>query len=170
MRGVDNLNTISRQEANEEKKEYLRRYGDAKKNLEREEILYKEAVSAFYPSYSIGGGSGGGGGSHEMKDLSDGIVHKETIRKRYLKKRYRKLKILTEIKNAIERLSDTDEKNVLVYRYILLKKWDDICLELDISWKQIHRIHSRALEHFEIPTATRQQDKENDKKVKDDME
>lgn len=153
----ENLDTKSRQETNEEKKEYLQRYSEAKKDLEREELLYKEAMLSFYPSCSISGG--GGGGSHEPKDLSCKIIREDMIRKRYLKKRYRKLKILTEIKNAIERLSDTNEKNVLVYRYILLKRWDDICLELDISWRQIHRIHSQALEHFEIPTAARQQDK-----------
>lgn len=158
------MNISNKQEANEEKKAYLWQYSEAKKDMEREELLYREAMVAFYPSYSIGGE--GGGGSHEHKDLSDRIIREETIRKRYLKKRYLRLKILTEIKDAIERLDNSDEKNVLVYRYILLKKWDEICLELDISWKQIHRIHSRALEHFEIP-----HDRvKNIKKVKDDME
>lgn len=161
MRGVDNLET-GKQRTNEEKKEYLWRYSEAKKDLEREELLYKEAVLSFYPSYSIGGD--GGSGTHEAKDLSDRIVREEMIKKRYLKKRYLKLKILTEIKDAIERLDDPDEKNVLVYRYILLKKWDVICQELDISWKQIHRVHSRALEHFEIPA--RQQDKNVEKTEK----
>lgn len=159
VRGEDILNTSSRQEDNEKKKEYLQRYGKAKKDLEREELLYKEAVLSFYPSCSIGGMGGSAG--HEDKDLSDKIVHEEMIKKRYLKKRYQKLKILTEIKNAIERLDDPDEKNVLVHRYILLKRWDDICLDLDISWRQIHRIHSQALEHFDIPVQARQQEKKD---------
>lgn len=162
VRGEDILNTSSRQEDNEKKKEYLQRYSKAKKDLERAELLYKEIMLSFYPSCSIGEMGGmGGSASHADKDLSDNVAHKEMIKKRYLKKRYQKLKILTEIKNAIERLDDPDEKNVLVHRYILLKRWDDICLDLDISWRQIHRIHSQALEHFDIPVQARQQDKKD---------
>ena len=140
VRGDDILNTSSRQEDNEKKKEYLQRYGEAKKDLERAELLYRETMLSFYPSCSIGGMGGmGGSASHEDKDLSDNVVHKEMIKKRYLKKRYQKL----------------------MHRYILLKRWDDICLDLDISWRQIHRIHSQALEHFDIPVQTRQQDKKD---------
>ena len=36
-----------KQRTNEEKKEYLWRYSEAKKDLEREELSYKEAVSSF---------------------------------------------------------------------------------------------------------------------------
>ena len=55
-----------------------------------------------------------------------------------------------KILNQIERLADENEKDVLLYRYIKLHKWEDICEEMHFCWKHIHRIHTSALENFEM--------------------
>ena len=134
---------------NELKKEYLWRYRDIKKEMRRAELVYKELRLSFYPS----GGGNGGGGSHGLNDLSDTVMLIEAAKKKYLKKRYQRIRTLIEIEDSIARLKEQRERDVLTHRYILIQKWEDICDELDMSWKQVHRVHSSALHNFEIPTA-----------------
>lgn len=133
-------------ESNEEKKEYLWQYQKAKKEMERAEIVYDELRKSFYPSQS-----GGGGGSHEPKDLSALAVRLEAAEHKYLQNRYQSIEELQNIEDAIMQLESVDERNVLTRRYILNHRWEDICRELDISWTQIHRVHSKALSDFTIP-------------------
>lgn len=133
---------------NEKKKEYLWQYQEVKKEMQRAGDVYKELRMSFYPSQS----GGGGGGSHEPKDLSMLIVRVKAAEQNFLKKRYQSIMKLQEIDNAISRITSADERNVLTKRYIMNHRWEDICKELDISWTQIHRIHSKALNNFIIPT------------------
>ena len=41
---------------------------------------------------------------------------------------------------------DGIEGDVLVQRYVKLRKWEEICVELHYSWHGIHAAHRRALE------------------------
>ncbi len=136
-------------EDNERKKEYLWQYQEAKKEMNRAELVYKELCMSFYPSNSVASGSS----NHEAKDLSVLIVRVKAAEQDYLKKKYRSFMKLQEIENAIARLKSADERNVLTRRYIMCHRWEDICKELDISWTQIHRLHSKALSNFIIPAS-----------------
>ena len=85
-----------------------------------------------------------------QNDLSSYAALLEQEETRYMKYRYQRIKKCKEITDRIERLSDEDEKDVLMYRYIKLMKWEDICVKMGFSWKWVHKIHSRALNNFEI--------------------
>ena len=37
------------------------------------------------------------------------------------------------------------EAYLIRLRYLELKRWEEICVEMNYSWKHIHRIHSDAL-------------------------
>ena len=50
----------------------------------------------------------------------------------------------------INRLSNTNEKILLQARYILNETWEQIAERLGYSVRQIHRVHSSALENFKI--------------------
>ena len=50
----------------------------------------------------------------------------------------------------IEMLENEEEKNVLFNRYIQGKKWEDICVQLSVSWRKVHYIHKRALANYKI--------------------
>lgn len=50
----------------------------------------------------------------------------------------------------INRLSNTNEKILLQARYILNETWEQIAERLGYSVRQIHRLHSSALENFKI--------------------
>jgi len=60
---------------------------------------------------------------------------------RKLQESYRKL---NEIEKAIKKL-DEREKLLMRLRYIQGKDWMEICDEMGYSWRQIHRIHKKAL-------------------------
>ena len=50
----------------------------------------------------------------------------------------------------INRLSNTNEKILLQARYILNETWEQIAERLGYSVRQVHRVHSSALENFKI--------------------
>lgn len=70
--------------------------------------------------------------------------------RRHQKARYLRIKKCKEIGDKIERMQNEDEKDVLLYRYIRLMKWEDICGKMNFCWQHVHRIHNRALTNFRM--------------------
>lgn len=48
----------------------------------------------------------------------------------------------------INRIPDLDQQNILIGRYIQLKKWEDIAFDLNFSISQVYKIHGKALISF----------------------
>lgn len=129
----------------EKKKIYLRGYEKAVRQMERSELKIKEMrLNRICPSVANDGMPRASG----QNDLSGYVALLDQEEKRYMKYRYQRIKKCKEITNRIEQLFDEDEKDVLMYRYIELMKWEDICVKMKFSWKQVHRIHARALRNF----------------------
>ena len=129
----------------EQKKEYLREYEKAVRQMKRsEEKITEMRLSKIMPSAD----NDGMPHAHNNTDLSGYAALLDEEERRYMKARYRRIKICKEITDKIERMDNEDEKDVLVYRYIRLMKWEDICGKISKSWKQTHRIHARALKNF----------------------
>jgi len=55
-----------------------------------------------------------------------------------------------QIFTDVENLEDETEKAVLTYRYLRGYTWEQICVKMEYSWKQIHRIHGKALKNFKM--------------------
>lgn len=53
-----------------------------------------------------------------------------------------------EARKSIEQLNDDREKLVLYKRYFENKTFEQISVELNYSWRHIHRLHSSALQNF----------------------
>lgn len=132
---------------NEKKKEYLKGYERAVRQMQRIELSIKELRSnKMFPCVV----SDGMPHALYSSDLSAYAAKLDREVRGYLKARYKRLKISTEIIDKIERMDNEDEKDVLMYRYINLFKWEDICIKMNHSWQHVHRIHSRALENFKM--------------------
>lgn len=132
---------------NEKKKEYLKEYERAVRQMERSEERIEELrMSRTSPKAALDGMPRG----NRINDLSSYAALLDQEERRYVKARYLRVKKCKEISDRIERLENEDEKDVLVYRYIRLLKWENICEKIGYSWKQVHRIHTKALEHFFI--------------------
>lgn len=61
------------------------------------------------------------------------------------------VKLKTDIREAINQIEDMDEKLLLRYRYINFLHWEEICVNLNVSMRTVHRLHSLALQHLKIP-------------------
>lgn len=56
-----------------------------------------------------------------------------------------------EILIAIDRVQNDTLKALLLERYINGKKWEQIAIDLNYSWRQIIRLHGQALQEITIP-------------------
>ena len=132
---------------NEKKKEYLWGYQREMRQLKRlEEELAELRLSKMCPSVIQDGmphASGGG-------DLSGYMVQVDRLERKIQKARYKRIRKFKEIRDRIERLEDENEKDVLVYRYILGMKWEDIAVKMNIGYRHVLRIHGKALGNLKM--------------------
>ncbi len=56
-----------------------------------------------------------------------------------------------EIREVINNVEDNNQKLVLKLRYLQYLKWDAVAIEMNLSSKQVHRIHKEALEAVKLP-------------------
>lgn len=135
------------QTENDLKKEYLKGFERAVRQMNR----FEERIQEIRDSrMSISVASDGMPHAHNTNDLSSYAAMLDQELSRYLKARYKRDMKCKEIRDKIERLDNEDEKDVLTYRYIKLMKWEEICTNMHISWKTVHRLHGRALKNFVI--------------------
>lgn len=56
-----------------------------------------------------------------------------------------------EIRQVINQVPDNNQKLVLKLRYIQFLKWESVAAEMDLSLKQVHRIHNEGLKSVKLP-------------------
>lgn len=131
----------------EAKKEYLQEYERAVRQMERSEVKINEMrLNKICPSVKLDGMPH----ARTHNDLSGYAALLDEEERRYIKARYERIKLCRDISDKIECMESEDEKDVLMYRYIKLMKWEDICMKMDYSLQHIHRIHKKALENFKM--------------------
>lgn len=131
---------------NEQKKEYLNQYQNANRKyrllLEQERGLRLEMQGAKPIEFSdMPKGSG-------QTDLSTAMAKLDELLSKIEKKKLEMLNIRMDIENRIADMQDGLQGRVLYLRYICLMSWEDICVEIDYSWRQTHRLHSEALKNL----------------------
>ena len=50
-----------------------------------------------------------------------------------------------EIEKVIDSLEDSRERTIMRYRYISGLSWEEVCVKVNYSWKQVHRFHKKSL-------------------------
>ena len=88
--------------------------------------------------------------AHKKTDLSDYMVRLEKILYKIADKKREMQEIRLEIEDKITDIDDGIQSRVLYLRYIRFLKWEDICVEIGYSWRQVHRAHSQALKKMNI--------------------
>ena len=133
---------------NEKKKDYLNSYKKAcckLKSLEEQLQAVRESKSSVqgiaYSDMPKG---------TNQSDLSDYMVRVDNLLTKIEKAKIECLNAKLDIENKIADMEDGLECDVLRKRYLQSMKWEKICVEMDYSWKQTHRIHSRALQSFRM--------------------
>lgn len=57
----------------------------------------------------------------------------------------------TEIDAAIDQMNNAEERLLLKYRYLKNESWEDIAMDLNVSYRTVHRIHASAIRNFVVP-------------------
>lgn len=133
---------------NERKKAYLRRYLEAKRMqevLEREidELRLDRMIPGSPAQDGMPHGSGGG-------DLSGYVARLDELDRKLRAQMYKKIQLRAEITEKIDAMENETESLLLRLRYIHRLKWEEVAVKMDYSWKQIHRLHSKALNNFKM--------------------
>ena len=135
-------------EINDQKKEYLNGYKYARRREKRIlEEIQQLRLDAMFPCLQ---GDGMPRGSSQS-DLSDYMVKHDELTEELKTERLEALEKMQEIKSAIRKLRDEDERGILERRYILMQSWDIIAERMGMDRRTATRKHGKALENFEIP-------------------
>ncbi len=134
-------------EENEKKKEYLLSYKKYKQEAKRlGEQLEELRTGEQYPCLVLSDMPK----AHNKKDLSDYMVRREELIDKIIKARKNAVEKFSEVQNRIEQMEDEIEKTLLTQRYLRNYNWEKICEEIQYSYKQVHRIHLKALQNFRL--------------------
>ena len=55
-----------------------------------------------------------------------------------------------QILSSLEKMANRDERLLLTYRYMDNVSWEEIAGNLSVSMRTVHRIHSSALQNFQV--------------------
>ena len=126
-------------------KERLKAYRNLK--LERDQLgaMIEELGAKIYSpkTQSLDGmPRSGSGPGRPTEDAA--IKHAELLEK-YRQKVTELTEALIEIERAIEVL-EPRERTLIRLHYAQGMTWEEVCVAMNYSWRQIHRIHAKALE------------------------
>lgn len=133
---------------NEKKKEYLWRYRDALKSQHAiEQEIEQLRLDKMCPRALQNDGMPHGSGCSDLSEYAakvDELMHdlQEQMKK--------KIDIRWEITRKIDAMPNETESLLLRYRYIYLLKWEEVALKMEYSWRNVMKLHGKALEHFKI--------------------
>lgn len=100
----------------------------------------RDNASRITPAYSLA--PGGSGTGQRIENAMAKIVDAENI----IQSEIEILMVaLGEIRQLISLVDDPILRLILHKRYLCYQKWEQIAADLSYSWKQIHRLHNRAL-------------------------
>lgn len=130
---------------NEEKKQYLRRYQEAKKRAKRIQEEIDALRSSETSPVGLGDGLPHGSGTSDLSGYAarwDELVRELEAEKEMQMVTYR------EIRQQIGTVSDATEQEILSRRYLLGQSWEKIAVEMNYGYRHVLKIHGRALAHF----------------------
>ena len=130
----------------DEKKEYLKSYRKIGRELRSlSEEINQLRLSQIMPGIVSDGLPKSSGGS----DLSGYAARLDELERKLREKAAELYKCQTEIEADISAMKDANERTVLRNYYLCGMTWERVAVEMGYSWKQVQRMHGRALMHFE---------------------
>lgn len=128
-------------------KEQLRKYRNIKLEHDRLLIMVNELENTLYSpkSQRLDGMPRGGSGGSVVEEAA--IKHDDLLT-RYRQKAAELSAALEEIEDAIEVL-EPRERILIRLHYAQGLTWEEVCVAMSYSWRQVHRIHAKALAALE---------------------
>ena len=125
-------------------KEFLRQYEYADRRVRRLEMEYQDELIMVDAIRSASDNDGMPHGSGISKPTEDKALRLTDKRLRLIEARteaVEKRQAVFDLINGIDGI----EGDLLFERYVMLRKWEEICVLLHYSWQGVHKVHRRAL-------------------------
>lgn len=135
---------MTERERNQAAKTWLKRYGDARRDLRRLNQELQELRSRQEGADAIKYSDMPKAPTKDS-DLSELFVQRERAVKRIIKAMTKANRIMESTRAAIEGIDDAGAREVLYLRYVQLLKWEQICEAMSYSWSCVHKLHRRGL-------------------------
>lgn len=133
-------------------KQELKSYNHLKKEIEQLQEQIKQLNLQIYmvSSTKITGAPGGSGSPDK---IADNIARLDELMRYYMDKLQVVVMRQEQIEKEIEQLPE-QERVLMRYRYIEGLEWENIAVKMGYSWRNIHYIHSKALQQIEKKVCT----------------
>lgn len=122
----------------------LKRYLPLKKEAE-ELRLQAERLAKDIKSLKAVAMDGMPKGNAVNDSIGNLVAKVDKLMRDYLHKYDEALCELYKIERCIESLDNETERVLMSKRYIQGLNWEDICVDMNYSWRQVHRIHAQIL-------------------------
>lgn len=133
--------------SNDEKKQYLRRYLEAKR---RASILQMQIEQLREDASSVSVNLDGMPHGNSHSDLSGYAAKLDLLLQKLEAEREEQVILYQEIKNEIDQMENTVDREILTRRYLLGQTWEKIAVEMNYEYRYLLRLHGRSLELFNI--------------------
>ena len=114
--------------------------------LQLEDQLEEMKLNKISPSSTNDGMPKG----NDISDLSDYAANMEKIEQSIKELKRKRNCIYRDITKRINAMENVHEKKVLKYKYIRGMDWERIVVNTEKSYRQVLRIHGRALKNFPL--------------------
>jgi RNA polymerase sigma factor (sigma-70 family) len=118
-------------------RDLLAEYDQIKDELAKVEAFMEAPRGSNLDGMPRGGSSG--------DPIVNVVAHHIALQERYRTQLHRLAAAQAEIENLIDGL-EPGERRLMRCRYIDGMTWEEVCVAMNYSWRQIHRIHAKALE------------------------
>ena len=132
---------------NDEKKQYLRRYLEAKR---RAALLQTQIAQLQEDATSISVNLDGMPHGNSNSDLSGYAAKLDMLLRKLEAEREEQMFLYQEIKNSVDRVENAVDREILTRRYLLGQTWEKIAVEMNYEYRYLLRLHGRSLELFSI--------------------
>ena len=125
-------------------KEYLKQYEYADRRAKRLKAEYEREQQLIDAIRSASDNDGMPHGSGISKPTEDKALRLADKRLKWIDAELDAIEKRQEVFELIYNI-DGIEGDVLVERYVNLRKWEEICILVHYSWQGVHKVHKRAL-------------------------
>lgn len=125
-------------------KEYLKQYDKAVKRARRYREEYENESALIDAVRSLSDNDGMPHGSGISKPTEDKAIRLTDKRLRLIQAELDAIHIRQEVFDMIDGI-EGPEGEILYERYINLRKWEEVCVTVHLSWRQVHRLHAKGL-------------------------
>ena len=126
-------------------KEFLRQYEEANRRALRYKTEYEKELELIDSVRSTLGGDGQPHGSGISKTVENQAIRLADKAAAWKIAELDAIEARQAVFDMVHNVSGV-EGDILYERYVNLRKWEDICVIIHMSWKHTHRIHARALQ------------------------